>query len=458
MLTKEENELLTRVGPETPCGKLMRRYWHPVAASSQLVENPVRKVRILCEDLVLFRDRSGRLGLVGDRCPHRRMHLQFGIPEAEGIRCPYHGWLFSAGGKCLEQPMEPPDSAFNEKIKITSYPVQEMGGLVWAYLGPQPAPLLPEWDLFVRPDGYRQILAHWLPCNWLQVMENHSDRDHQAYLHGRWFQYILERQGRLTDDPEARYNATMKQQEGRARRGVYRRHRPVYNEYGFTKGTIDSDQSEENPAWQEGAGGAVIFPYMSAPGDEGPGIRHFYQIGVPVDDTTTWHLQYTCFVFPQEASAPKQEVPTYVEVPLKDQQGEFILDYITGQDMVAFCGQGTTTDREQEHLGVVDSCIIAYRKMLQEQITIVQDGGEPMNVFRDPAKIHRMDRSFAAQKAAIAATFVDRRYRANYHKMSRGGWPYIDDDVERFSPDRETILELYRRTEAVQKAQRKAGE
>ena len=152
----------------------MRRYWHPVAASSQLAENPVRKIRILCEVLVLFRDRWGRLGLVGDRCPYRRMDLQFGIPEVEGIRYSYHGWLFSAGGKCLEQPMEPPDSAFNEKIQITSYPVQEMGGLVWAYLGPLPAPLLPEWDLIVRPDGYRQILAHWLPCNWLKVMENQT--------------------------------------------------------------------------------------------------------------------------------------------------------------------------------------------------------------------------------------------------------------------------------------------
>lgn len=112
MLTKEENEILTRVGPGTPGGELLRRYWHPVAATAQLDDNPVRKVRILCEDLVLYRDRQGRLGLIGERYPHRAVHLQFGIPEHAGLRCPYHGWMFNAQGRCLEQPLEPPDSTF----------------------------------------------------------------------------------------------------------------------------------------------------------------------------------------------------------------------------------------------------------------------------------------------------------------------------------------------------------
>jgi 5,5'-dehydrodivanillate O-demethylase len=113
MLTREENEMLTRVGPGTPYGELMRRYWHPVTATVQLEDNPVRKVRILGEDLVLFRGRSGHLGLIEPRCPHRAMHMAFGIPEEVGLRCPYHGWLFDGTGRCLQPPLAPPDSTFN---------------------------------------------------------------------------------------------------------------------------------------------------------------------------------------------------------------------------------------------------------------------------------------------------------------------------------------------------------
>ena len=140
MLTAEENELLVRVGPGTPGGELLRRYWHPVAATVQLDEDPVRPVRILGEDLVLFRDRLGRMGLIAQRCPHRAMDLRFGVPEEEGLRCPYHGWLFDTSGVCLQMPLEPPDSTFRERVATKAYPVKELGGLVWAYLGPDPAP------------------------------------------------------------------------------------------------------------------------------------------------------------------------------------------------------------------------------------------------------------------------------------------------------------------------------
>ena len=193
MLTAEENELLTRIGPGTPCGELMRRYWHPLAPAVHLDENPVRRVRLLGEDLTLYRDRSGTLGLIGDRCPHRMMDMQFGIPEETGLRCPYHGWLYDERGTCLETPLEPPDSRFKEKVSIKNYQVQELGGLIFAYMGPEPAPLLPRWDLYIRPDGFRQIVANWLPCNWLQVMENRGDVGHPFYLHGPAFQLYWSR-------------------------------------------------------------------------------------------------------------------------------------------------------------------------------------------------------------------------------------------------------------------------
>ena len=149
MLTREENERLTRVGPGTPMGELMRRYWQPIAAAGQLLERPVRPVRLLGEDLVLFRDPSGRLGLVGDRCAHRKVRLEYGYPVEGGLRCPYHGWTYDGAGRCVAQPSEPAGSTFKDRVRITAYPVQELAGVVFAYLGPRPAPLLPRWDRLV---------------------------------------------------------------------------------------------------------------------------------------------------------------------------------------------------------------------------------------------------------------------------------------------------------------------
>src|SRR4051812_7894719 len=144
MLSKEENARLTQVGPGTPMGEVMRRYWQPIAALPELESNPIRSVRLLGEDLVLFRTEKGTLGLTQARCPHRGVSLAYGIQEEEGIRCAYHGWYFSTEGRCLAQPYddaENPENTFKERIQITSYPVQEVGGMIWAYMGPLPAPV-----------------------------------------------------------------------------------------------------------------------------------------------------------------------------------------------------------------------------------------------------------------------------------------------------------------------------
>src|SRR5436190_6163651 len=139
MLTHEENELLTRVGPGTPCGELFRRYWLPVGFPPDLTdENPTKHVRILGEDLVLFRDKSGRVGLLADHCPHRGASLLYGRVEERGIACAYHGWLYDTAGNCLETPAEPADSMFYLTVKHRAYPVQKYFGLYWAYLGPEP--------------------------------------------------------------------------------------------------------------------------------------------------------------------------------------------------------------------------------------------------------------------------------------------------------------------------------
>ena len=453
MLTPQLNEKLTRIGQGTPGGELMRRYWHPIYPEILLREKPVRKVQILGETLTLYRDLSGKLGLIAERCPHRATSLHLGIPEPAGLRCCYHGWLFNGQGRCLQMPLEPQDTPFKENIKITSYPVQEMGGLIWAYLGPDPAPLLPRWDLFIRPDGFRQIVAHRLPCNWLQVMENRGDLGHAVYLHGRMFQQALERQGRLTDSPKARYNAAMIDQAEYLERGGYTRYRPIHNRFGFTKGRLAEGESVDNPAWTIGIN-PVLFPYMLASGPGDGGIRRHYQIGVPISDTETWHFQYFCYVFPKGIDVPKQDAVPYVEVPLKDAEGEYILDYVLAQDMVAWTEQGPITDRTKEHLGKSDACVIAYRKMLEQQIEKVAKGEEPINVFRGE-NVDSLELTIpgAEKTAPVFSTSVGQSlmYRSNYHKVSEAGWLYIEDDADRFCPDRGTLLELFAKSEALGK-------
>ena len=187
MLNQEQNEFLTRVDPGTPCGELLRRYWHPVAAARELTEEkPKKRVRLLGEDLVLYRDKNGKFGLLDEQCSHRGASLYYGFVEEGGIRCAYHGWKYDGDGKCVEQPFESnPD--FKNKICQRAYPVEKLAGLLFAYLGPgEKKPLLPRWDMLVK-EGYRRDIAISTPvvnCNWLQAAENSADPLHTYFLHG----------------------------------------------------------------------------------------------------------------------------------------------------------------------------------------------------------------------------------------------------------------------------------
>ena len=165
MESPEQNQLLTQVGAGTPMGELMRRYWQPFAAAVDLADAWTQRVRLLGEDLILFRDRSGGLGLIAEQCPHRRASFLHGIPTERGIRCPYHGWEFNAGGACLHQPFEADNPAFRASVGTTAYPVREMGGVLFAYLGPvtpeQPLPLLPR----AAAPGLAQSLSSSAPAS-----------------------------------------------------------------------------------------------------------------------------------------------------------------------------------------------------------------------------------------------------------------------------------------------------
>ena len=195
MLSQQDNERLTRVGPGTPMGETLRRYWVPAALSSELQADgsPVR-VRLLGEDLVAFRDTDGKVGLIGAFCPHRRAPMFFGRNERHGLRCVYHGWKFDRAGNCTEMPTEPPDSPYRTRVKIESYPTAEGGGIVWTYMGPpesEPAPPALEWVKV--PAERRFVSKRFQECNYLQALEGGIDSSHVSFLHS----------GALKSDPLA---------------------------------------------------------------------------------------------------------------------------------------------------------------------------------------------------------------------------------------------------------------
>jgi 5,5'-dehydrodivanillate O-demethylase len=380
MLTKEMNERLTRVGPGTPAGELFRRYWQPFACSAELHDRSTLKVRLLGEDLALYRDRSGNLGLVAELCPHRRCSLAYGVPEEVGVRCPYHGWLFDHEGNCLEQPAESPHSMFKTRIKTTAYPVREEGGLFFAYMGPGGPPLFPRHDYFVRDNTLRQIGKTELPINWLQAMENSLDPTHSEWLHS-WYTFYL-RNGRSQstdgDFPQARH----------AKIGF-----DVFD-YGIVKRRYYEGGSEEDNDWK--IGHPVIFPNMLKVGNS-------FQIRVPVDDENTIHYLYSTVHYP-EVTAPAQEVVPMYDYPYLRESGEYATDWTLQQDMMAWVTQGRIADRTVEHLGASDRGIALYRKVLDEMISRVENGEDPLGVYRDASHDIQLDIPVDSMTPALTAT------------------------------------------------------
>jgi 5,5'-dehydrodivanillate O-demethylase len=384
MLTSEMNERLTRVGPGTPMGELQRRYWHPVATVPELDAEPVLAVTVLGENLALFRSESGDLGLVAQRCPHRGASLAYGIPEEDGLRCPYHGWKFSLGGQCLEQPAEPADSTFRDRIRVPAYPVQEMGGLVWAYLGPEPAPLLPRYDLFVRDDVEREIGITRLPCNWLQIMENSLDPVHLEYLHSVYMNYVHRKSGRPAP-------TTTKHHEKIAF-DVFR--------FGITKRRLWVGESEDATEWT--VGHPILFPNILSVGDP---AQPQFQIRVPMDDTHTYHVWYRCKTRPSDHAVQSPHDIRVLDYAYREEDGRLIVDTVSGQDMMVWVTQGGISDRTTERLGTTDQGIILYRNLLDDNIRKVEQGQEPMAVIRDAAEnmpmvqVHRETNAFRVSGA-----------------------------------------------------------
>jgi nitrite reductase/ring-hydroxylating ferredoxin subunit len=378
MLTQVENERLTRVGPGTPGGEWLRRYWHPIAISEQGdfirthwdFDEPLTfqgepgtvgswadrlgnfkgkptAVRILGEDLVLFRDGSGRPGLIGRYCPHRNASLEYGRIESRGIACCYHGWLFDVKGNCLAQPAEPADSNF--KDKATAYPVQEMGGFLWGYLGPGEPPVLPRYDIFARTDGVRAVENFGLmPCNYLQICENSVDQAHTGILHGGGGGERSDIWG--TELPKTSWETA---------------------ELGIKSTAIREGMKYKRQSY-------YVFPAMHRlpqpwPGGKFRWPRFSALIRTPVDDTHTMTFS-VCFTPEVDGKLP--ELPPGMDFHITDQ----LLVHRT-QDYEAIGSQGPIADRTNERLGTSDGGVILLRKLISEGIGDVEAGRDPRGVL-----------------------------------------------------------------------------
>ena len=356
MLSKEQNESMTQVGPGTPTGELLRRYWYPVAFLKDLDEWPIKKVRLLGEDFALWKTAQGGYGIIQEKCPHRHASLAYGVVEQEGIRCGYHGWLFDNGGACLDQPAEPDKSQFKNRIKAFTGKAEALGGMVWAYVGPDPAPELPKFDVFVDP-GFKDVSYTTLPCNWLQIMENSVDPHHVEWLHGRYFQFLGEQKGFLAPP------------------SFQKRHTKVGfdpMEWGILKRRVLEGNTEEMDDWK--VGHPMVFPFSMRVG--GGGIEQM-QMRVPIDDTHSWVLFYTSHAPPGLTEFPDQIYPQSYELPWLDEKGNHIVDYVEGQDIMAWVTQGDINDRTAEHIGKSDIGIIMLRRMFREQVALVEAGQDP---------------------------------------------------------------------------------
>ncbi len=412
MLSAQENELLTRIGPGTPMGDLQRRYWHPVASVEEMRGRWTKRVRLLGEDLVLFKDRSGTFGLIAEACPHRRASLAYGVPTDDGIRCPYHGWKFDGTGRCTEQPNEPAGSNFKDKVATAGYPVQVLGELVFAYLGPQPVPVLPRWPGFVGNGLIRTIGWTHVPCNWLQIMENSLDPIHTEWLHGHMNEFVREQRG--------------------VSRQFSRRHLKIdfaEFEFGIYKRRLLAGQTEDSDDWK--VGHPILFPNILALGSGGGDLwtMYSYQIRIPIDDTATFQLTYTAYQPPAGVAVPAYltDHAFHFDVPIYDERGEYRLEILDIQDVMAWVSQGPIARRDLERIGTTDTGVILYRNMLKRELDKVAAGQDPLGVIRDDA---RADVVFPLERNK--AHFLD-GFEQLLRTTANGFAPCADELIEVFA-------------------------
>jgi phthalate 4,5-dioxygenase len=380
MMTVEHSRLITETGEGTPAGELLRRYWQPAALSEELTgPRPVRPVRLFGRDLVLFRDREGQLGLLDRDCPHRGADLAFGRLEDGGLRCLFHGWLFDREGRCLQMPADPQGPQLCARVRQRSYPVVERNGIIFAWLGTGEPPELPALDCFVAPESHVFAFKGHLDCNWLQALEVGLDPAHASFLH-RFFEDAApdENYGR-------QFRATSADSDMPMTRVLREFEQPTISVQG-------SDTGLQIFALRDLGGGNshvrvtnLVFPQAFViPLSAEITITQWH---VPIDDRRCyWYALFTSFTGPvDKEEMRRQRLQLYTLPDYMPRVGRFndygynqeqqqrstytgMGDDINVHDQWAVESQGPIQDRTREHLGTTDKAIVAFRKLLMNEI------------------------------------------------------------------------------------------
>ncbi len=393
----QRNDLMTRTGPETPAGKLMRMYWQPAALAEELSgPRPVKSVQLLGERLVLFRDEHGRYGMIGRSCPHRGADLTFGRLEDGGLRCSFHGWLFDVSGRCLETPAEPEGSTLHTSIRHRAYPVRERNGILFAYMGQGEPPEFAHFDCFVAPPAYTFAFKGHVSCNWLQALEVGIDPAHASFLH----RFFADHES--SDDYGIQFRARSADSD-LSMTAIMRNHpRPridtEHTDYGFrilTTRAIDHARIHLRVT-------NLLFPnaFVVPLSPE----MTVTQWQVPIDDVSCyWYAIFTSFAGVVDREAMRRHRLQLYTLPDYKPRLNAANDYgfnadeqrqrtytgmgddINVHDQWAVESQGPIQDRTQEHLGASDKAIAVYRRMLIAAIEQARSGGRPLMVLDEAA-------------------------------------------------------------------------
>ena len=391
MLKPEDNKLLTRVGPGTTMGELLRRFWLPALMEEEVRENdgaPVR-LRLLGEDLMAFRDTEGRLGVLDAYCPHRRAHLYFGRNEECGIRCVYHGWKFDVTGQCLDMPSEPSETNFKDRVKTKSYSTAARGGIVWVYMGPdQFKPELPDFEWARLSKSRCEITKRSQQCNWAQAVEGGIDSSHISYLHRNLADLVPSKSGtghRSYTSRDRSPKFTIKE-----------------TDYGLLIGASRNATKESfywritqflSPFW------TMIPPILGEEVNDSSQDTYAGHAFVPIDDENTWTWSFNCN--PHRDFNEKEQALFHPRTglwgpiddsyrPVWNKENDYGLDRemqknvnytgikgIPNQDVAVQESMGPIADRSREILGTSDKAIIAYRQLLIDMAKDLQNGQEP---------------------------------------------------------------------------------